>query len=61
MHVTKYLNEIEEKGYDNNLTVKTLVEVVRAMKTLCDNYHFNPTRRHGEAVISEISDFEVEV
>lgn len=61
MHITKYLNEIEEKGYDNNITVKQLVEIVRAQKTLCDNYYYNPTWRHAEAVINEICNLEVDV
>lgn len=60
-HITKYLNEIEEKGYDNNITVRQLVEIVRAQKTLCDNYYFNPTWRHAENVINEICDLEVDV
>ena len=61
MHITKYLNEIEEKEYDNNITVKRLVEIVRSQKTLCDNYYFNPTWRHAETIINEICNLEVDV
>lgn len=59
MHITKYINEIREKGFDNNITVKNLLGIIESQKTMCDNFWFNPTMMHARSIFSEICDWEV--
>ena len=59
MYITKYLNELRENGFDEDATVKNLVEIIEAQKTLCDNFWFEQTERHAREIINEICDWEV--
>ena len=57
MHITKYLNELEEKN--DSKQVQVLIEQLRAIKSLCDAFYFNPTRLLAEHIISEICDWDI--
>jgi len=61
MTITKYLNEIRERdGFDEDVTVKTLIEIIEAQKSLCDNFWYEQTESHARTIIREICDWEVE-
>jgi len=61
MTITQFLNELRERdGFDEDVTVKELVEIIEAQKSLCDNFWYEQTERHARTIIREICDWEVE-
>jgi len=60
MTIAQFLNSLRENGLDENITVKTLIEIIEAQKSLCDNFWYEQTERHARTIIKEICDWEVE-
>lgn len=60
MYILTYLNQLDDKDYLDSITIKRLVDNIRAMHSLADGWYFNPTGEHAETIIREIRDWEID-